>query len=143
MWIKGQACVTLDKLLGACVGLLSLPGKGKAKTWCLPASRISVWVDAGSSQDLHPMSVTKHPQFLSVWEPPPGCVYWAGRKVRLGFSVTAYRKTQTNFLANPIHMVDCEFQTSSLSLMSSMFCLGNLHLFYLGLISNQLNLQSH
>ena len=69
--------------------------------------------------------------------------YRVSQKVRLGLSVTAYRKTQTTFLANPIHMVDCEFQTNSLSLMSSMFCLGNLHLFYLGLISNQLNLQSH
>ena len=29
--------------------------------------------------------------------------YWAGQQVCLGFSITSYRKTQTNLLANPIH----------------------------------------
>ena len=28
--------------------------------------------------------------------------YWAGQKVRSGSSVTSYRKTWTNFLANPV-----------------------------------------
>ena len=28
--------------------------------------------------------------------------YWVGQKVHLGFLVTFYGKTQTNFLANPI-----------------------------------------
>ena len=30
--------------------------------------------------------------------------YWVGQKVHLGFSVTAYRKTQKNFLFNPIYV---------------------------------------
>ena len=30
------------------------------------------------------------------------CMYWVAQKVRSGFSVTAYRKTQTNRWANPI-----------------------------------------
>ena len=29
-------------------------------------------------------------------------VLWVGQKVRSGFSITSYRKTQTNILANPI-----------------------------------------
>ena len=28
--------------------------------------------------------------------------YWVGQKVHLGFSVTSYGKTRTNFLANPV-----------------------------------------
>ena len=31
-----------------------------------------------------------------------GKLCWIGHKVHLGFSVTPYGKTQTNFLANPI-----------------------------------------
>ena len=30
--------------------------------------------------------------------------YSVGQKVHLGFSVRSYRKTQTNFLGNPIHL---------------------------------------
>ena len=30
-------------------------------------------------------------------------LYWVGQKVRSGFSVRSYGKTQTNFLANPIY----------------------------------------
>ena len=34
-----------------------------------------------------------------------GCyIYWIGQKVRLGFSISSYRKTQMNFLANPTHI---------------------------------------
>ena len=29
-------------------------------------------------------------------------VYWVGQKVHWGFSMMSYRKTQTNFLANPV-----------------------------------------
>ena len=29
-------------------------------------------------------------------------VYWVGRKVRSGFTIRSYRKTQTNFLAKSI-----------------------------------------
>ena len=29
-------------------------------------------------------------------------IYWVGPKVRSGYSVTSYGKTQTNFWANPI-----------------------------------------
>ena len=30
--------------------------------------------------------------------------YWVGQEVHLGFSVTSYGKTRTNFLANPVHL---------------------------------------
>ena len=29
-------------------------------------------------------------------------IYWVGQEVHLGFSITAHRKIQTNFLAKPI-----------------------------------------
>ena len=29
-------------------------------------------------------------------------MYWVGQKIHLGFPVRCYRKTQTNFLVNPI-----------------------------------------
>ena len=29
-------------------------------------------------------------------------MYWLGQKVHSGFSISAHKKTQTNFLANPI-----------------------------------------
>ena len=30
-------------------------------------------------------------------------MYWVGQNVHSDLSITSYRKTQTNFLANPIH----------------------------------------
>ena len=69
--------------------------------------------------------------------------YRVGQKVLFAFFRNSLQKNPNEFFGQSNHMVDCEFQTSSLSLMSSTFCLGNLHLFYLGLISNQLNPQSH